>query len=75
MTCIKNVVFFCADFPKVDFVVHFDCPENTDDYLHRAGRTARGTNVGTSFLLLTPTEAPGMLEHLQRAKIPTKEEK
>lgn len=32
------------DVPEVDHVVMFDFPLNPIDYLHRAGRTARGVN-------------------------------
>ena len=32
------------DIPNVDHVVMFDFPLNSIDYLHRAGRTARGVN-------------------------------
>jgi hypothetical protein len=35
-----------------------DCPEDVDTYIHRAGRTARYTNGGSSLLLLAPTEKP-----------------
>lgn len=29
------------DFPAVDWVLQFDCPEDAATYIHRAGRTAR----------------------------------
>lgn len=29
------------DFPAVNWVVQFDCPEDVPTYIHRAGRTAR----------------------------------
>lgn len=34
------------DIPGIDHVVNFDMPETVEDYIHRAGRTARGDNVG-----------------------------
>mmetsp|Transcript_51872 Transcript_51872/g.76873 ORF Transcript_51872/g.76873 Transcript_51872/m.76873 type:complete len:758 (+) Transcript_51872:34-2307(+) len=34
------------DVPEVDHVIMFDFPLNPIDYLHRAGRTARGVNQG-----------------------------
>jgi superfamily II DNA/RNA helicase len=34
------------DIPEVDHVVMFDFPLNPIDFLHRAGRTARGTKKG-----------------------------
>lgn len=32
---------FCTDFPAVNWVLQFDCPEDANTYIHRAGRTAR----------------------------------
>jgi ATP-dependent RNA helicase DDX10/DBP4 len=29
------------DFPGVDWVLQFDCPDTVASYIHRAGRTAR----------------------------------
>ena len=29
------------DFPKVDWVLQYDCPEDVASYIHRVGRTAR----------------------------------
>ncbi|HEY0142757.1 MAG TPA: DEAD/DEAH box helicase [Thermoanaerobaculia bacterium] len=34
------------DIPGIEQVVNFDIPENVDDYVHRAGRTARGQAIG-----------------------------
>ena len=34
------------DIPGITHVINFDIPENTDDYVHRAGRTARGRAEG-----------------------------
>jgi len=34
------------DVPQVDHVIMFDFPLNSVDYLHRSGRTARGTLAG-----------------------------
>jgi ATP-dependent RNA helicase RhlE len=34
------------DVPGISHVVNFDIPENIDDYVHRAGRTARGSAEG-----------------------------
>jgi len=57
-------VLFCTDvasrgldIKNVDWVVHYDCPTQTDDYLHRTGRTARIGNEGNSLLFLLPSEA------------------
>lgn len=34
------------DVPGIRHVINFDIPENVDDYVHRAGRTARGAAKG-----------------------------
>ena len=34
------------DIPNVDFVVNYDLPEQTENYVHRVGRTGRGTQKG-----------------------------
>ncbi len=35
------------DIPRIQHIVNFDLPETVEDYIHRAGRTARGTLRGT----------------------------
>ena len=59
----KNSTLFCTDiasrgidFPAVDWVVQYDCPEDVYTYIHRVGRTARYKSKGNSLLLLTPAE-------------------
>jgi ATP-dependent RNA helicase RhlE len=34
------------DIPGIEHVINFDIPENVEDYVHRAGRTARGRAIG-----------------------------
>lgn len=34
------------DIPGIERVINFDIPENVEDYIHRAGRTARGAAEG-----------------------------
>jgi ATP-dependent RNA helicase RhlE len=34
------------DVPGIQHVINFDIPENVEDYIHRAGRTARGSALG-----------------------------
>jgi len=34
------------DIPDVDFVVNYDLPEVPENYVHRVGRTGRGTKKG-----------------------------
>ena len=44
------------DIPHVRHVVHYHLPRATDTYIHRSGRTARGTEEGVSLLLCAPDE-------------------
>ena len=57
------------DFPAVDWVVQYDCPEDAATYIHRAGRTARFNKTGRALLFLLPSENE-MVEELSLAKIP-----
>lgn len=58
------------DFPAVNWVLQFDCPEDADTYIHRVGRTARYKEGGEALLLLLPTEEKGMISQLQEKKVP-----
>ncbi|RKF72593.1 ATP-dependent RNA helicase HAS1 [Golovinomyces cichoracearum] len=58
------------DIPDVDWIVQFDPPDDPRDYIHRVGRTARGSNgKGRSLLFLQPSEV-GFLAHLKNARVP-----
>lgn len=35
------------------FVVNYDYPNNSEDYIHRIGRTGRSTKTGTSYAFFT----------------------
>ncbi|XP_050095401.1 probable ATP-dependent RNA helicase DDX10 [Anopheles aquasalis] len=61
------------DFPKVNWVVQMDCPEDVAQYIHRAGRTARLNTSGENLLVLLPHEEQAMLESLEGNKIPIKQ--
>lgn len=34
------------DIPRIEHIINFNPPETVEDYIHRAGRTARGSLVG-----------------------------
>ncbi|KAM3960106.1 LOW QUALITY PROTEIN: putative ATP-dependent RNA helicase DDX10 [Aphomia sociella] len=73
----SNVVLFATDlasrgldFPRVNWVIQMDCPEDVDTYIHRAGRTARGVlGKGEGLLMLLPNEEK-IVDDLQKSKIP-----
>lgn len=61
------------DIPAVDWIVQFDPPDDPRDYIHRVGRTARGTQgKGKSLMFLTPSEL-GFLRYLKAANVPLNE--
>lgn len=55
--------------PAVDWIVQFDPPDDPRDYIHRVGRTARGSSKGRSLMFLQPSEV-GFLKHLKEARVP-----
>ncbi|KAM6293713.1 putative ATP-dependent RNA helicase DDX10 [Porphyrio hochstetteri] len=61
------------DFPAVNWVIQFDCPEDASTYIHRVGRTARYKEGGEALLILLPSEQKGMVEQLAQRKVPVSE--
>ena len=60
----KTGVLFCTDvaargldLPRVDWILQYDPPCETADYVHRVGRTARRGLGGSALLFLLPSEA------------------
>uniref|UniRef100_A0A673YLU3 ATP-dependent RNA helicase n=1 Tax=Salmo trutta TaxID=8032 RepID=A0A673YLU3_SALTR len=73
----KNAVLFATDiaargldFPAVNWVLQFVCPEDANTYIHRVGRTARYKEGGEALLVLLPSEEESMLSQLQEKKVP-----
>ena len=44
------------DIPSVSHVFNFDVPSNSEDYVHRIGRTGRAGRVGYAYTLVTNSE-------------------
>uniref|UniRef100_A0AAY4ABG9 RNA helicase n=1 Tax=Denticeps clupeoides TaxID=299321 RepID=A0AAY4ABG9_9TELE len=40
--------------PDVKFVINYDYPNSSEDYIHRIGRTARSQKTGTAYTFFTP---------------------
>jgi len=38
-------------------VINYDYPSNSEDYVHRIGRTGRSNNTGTAYTLFTHSNA------------------
>ncbi|XP_062983148.1 probable ATP-dependent RNA helicase DDX10 [Elgaria multicarinata webbii] len=73
----KSAVLFATDlaargldFPAVNWVIQFDCPEDANTYIHRVGRTARFKEGGEALLVLLPSEENSMIQQLSQKKVP-----
>ncbi|KAM9792608.1 putative ATP-dependent RNA helicase DDX17 [Neosynchiropus ocellatus] len=59
------------DVEDVKFVINYDYPNCSEDYVHRIGRTARSTNKGTAYTFFTPgntRQARDLVRVLQEAR-------
>ena len=59
------------DVDDVKFVINYDYPNNSEDYIHRIGRTGRKDRTGTAYTLFSPSNGPkakDLIEVLQEAK-------
>lgn len=44
------------DIKQLSLVVNYDCPNHTEDYVHRCGRTGRAGNTGTAVTFVLPDQ-------------------
>jgi len=59
------------DVSDIKFVINYDYPNNSEDYVHRIGRTGRRDQTGTSYTLFTPNNGPkasDLIKVLEEAK-------
>merc|ERR1712154_178626 len=59
------------DVDDVKFVINYDYPNNSEDYIHRIGRTGRKDRTGTAYTLFTPgnsAKAKDLVDVLMEAK-------
>ena len=50
------------DIANVDYVINYDLPEVAENYVHRVGRTGRGTNKGHAVSFCSTEEKPILQE-------------
>ena len=68
-----HIYLIVHQIPSVDWIIQFDPPDDPRDYIHRVGRTARGSGgKGRSLMFLQPSEV-GFLKHLKEARVPVVE--
>ncbi len=51
-----------VDIANVDYVVNYDLPDVSENYVHRVGRTGRGTQKGAAVSFCSPEELPTLKE-------------
>jgi ATP-dependent RNA helicase RhlE len=54
------------DIPVIEHIINFDMPETVEDYIHRAGRTARGSAEGTVSSIATWKDKP-LIREIEKA--------
>lgn len=52
------------DIPEIEYIIHYQLPQNKEAFLHRNGRTARMHANGTAYLLLSPDQHPDYLDKM-----------
>ena len=50
------------DIANVDYVINYDLPDVAENYVHRVGRTGRGTQKGQAISFCSPEERPMLTE-------------
>jgi superfamily II DNA/RNA helicase len=46
------------DIKEINMVINYDCPRDSEDYVHRIGRTARANTKGEAFTLVNEKDIP-----------------
>ena len=63
----------CLDIDDIEYVINYDFPNQTEDYIHRIGRTARCNKKGTAFTFFAHKnykQAGDLVDILEEAKQP-----
>jgi len=62
------------DVTGIELVINFDLPDNSNDYVHRIGRTGRAGMAGRAISLATPDQRGNIrdIERIVRKTLPVK---
>jgi ATP-dependent RNA helicase DDX31/DBP7 len=78
-TAAKSAILFCTDvaargldIPSVNAIIQYDPPIDSEDYVHRVGRTARIGHDGIAYLFLQEFEA-GFVRLLEEKQVTIEE--
>ena len=61
------------DFPKIEHVINYDMPDDIENYVHRIGRTGRGTQKGIATTLINKSVEEAVLLDLKHLLIEAKQ--
>jgi ATP-dependent RNA helicase RhlE len=50
------------DIPNVEYAINYDLPDQAENYVHRVGRTGRGTHKGMAISFCSPEEKEKLAE-------------
>lgn len=56
------------DVSNIDAVINFDIPQNSEDYIHRIGRTGRAQQSGAAYTFVYPKEQYKLREIIHETK-------
>jgi ATP-dependent RNA helicase DDX5/DBP2 len=59
------LTFLFQDVRNITHVLNYDYPNNSEDYVHRIGRTGRAGAMGTAITLFTTESTYSSLRHRQ----------
>jgi len=54
------------DVKNVEYVINFDMPQSTEDYVHRIGRTARGGKAGNAITIINTKKQFSDLKNIKK---------
>jgi len=63
------------DVTEIELVINFDLPDNSDDYVHRIGRTGRASHSGKAISFACPDQGRDVraIERLIKMQLPVQE--
>lgn len=61
------------DFPSIHHVLNYDMPPEIQTYVHRIGRTGRGSRTGTATTFVAPADNPALLADLVHLMLDAKQ--
>ena len=61
------------DFPEIQHVINYDMPDDIENYVHRIGRTGRGSSTGTATTMINNKVEENVLADLKHLLLEAKQ--